>query len=89
MSFHQQVQNIAKYRCKVQFHGETRDVDNVDYKSNFFLSTRIYTGWGKSKFTLVSMQKQFMLVLFINYCIIFHMNNYKPPFAPPSVFQDV
>ena len=30
--------------------------------------------------------KQFIPVsLLINYCIIFHMNNWKPTFAPPCV----
>ena len=30
--------------------------------------------------------KEFILVLlFINYCIIFHMNNYKPTFAPSCI----
>ena len=41
---------------------------------------------GKRKFTIVSVQKQFILLLIvINYCIIFHRNNCKPPFAPPCV----
>lgn len=41
---------------------------------------RKYTGWGKSKFTVVSMgNREFILVpLFIRYCIIFHMNNVNP-----------
>ena len=43
-----------------------------------------HTGWGKSTFTIVSTWNTgFILVLFINYCIIFHINNYKPTFAPP------
>ena len=45
------------------------------------------TGWGKSRFTVVSTQNmQFILVLlFINYFIIFHTNNYKPTFASPCI----
>ena len=32
--------------------------------------------------------KQFILVLlFINYCISFHTNNYKPNFASPGVID--
>ena len=40
---------------------------------------------GKSRFTVVSTwNTEFILVLlFINYCIIFHMNDCKPTFAPP------
>ena len=43
-----------------------------------------YTGWGKSRFTVVSTKNtEFILVLlFINYYIIFHISNCKP-FAPP------
>ena len=47
-----------------------------------------HTGWCKSRFILVSVQNtEFLLVLllFINYCIIFHMNNYKPTFVPPCI----
>ena len=36
----------------------------------------MYTGWGKSRLTVVSMQNtEFIPVLsFVNYCIVFHMN---------------
>ena len=45
-----------------------------------------YTTWGKSRFTVLSTQNtEFILVLFINYRIIFHMNNCKPTFAPPCM----
>ena len=42
-----------------------------------------YTGWHKSGFRVVSMQNtEFTLVLlFINYCTIFYMNNCKLAFA--------
>ena len=45
------------------------------------------TGWGKSRFTVVSMwhTEFFLVLLFINYCIIFHRNNCKPTFAPPCI----
>ena len=38
---------------------------------------------------VVSTKTQFILTLFIdiNYCIIFHMNNYKPTFAPLYIFK--
>ena len=37
-----------------------------------------HTGWGKSRLTVVSMRNtEFILVLlFINYYIVFHMNNH-------------
>ena len=42
------------------------------------------TGAGKSWFTVVSTQKQFILVfLFISYYIMFHTNDCKPPSAHP------
>ena len=46
----------------------------------------IYAGWGKSRFIVVSMQNEefVLLLLFINYCIIFHRNNCKPTFAHPA-----
>ena len=38
-----------------------------------------YTGWDKNRFIVVCIQNtEFILALFINYCIIFHMNNCKP-----------
>ena len=46
-----------------------------------------YTGFGKSWFTVVNMgNTEFILVLlFISCCIIFHVNNCKPTFAPLCV----
>ena len=46
-----------------------------------------YTGWGKSELTVVSMWNTgFILVLlFINYYIVFHTNNCKPSFVPPYI----
>ena len=55
----------------------------------FYICVYIYTRWGKRRFIVVSMQTtEFILVLlFINYCIIFHTKNCKPPLAPPCVWQ--
>ena len=39
--------------------------------------------WNKNKFTVVRMRNSVYYLLFINYCIIFHMNNCKPTFASP------
>ena len=43
-----------------------------------------FAEWGKSRFTFViTHMKQFIpVLLFINYCIIFHTNNCKPTCAP-------
>ena len=42
--------------------------------------------WGRSRFTAVICETQFILVLLlINYCILFHMNNCKPTFAPTCI----
>ena len=43
-------------------------------------------GWGKSRFTVMSTCTQ-SLYLIISYCIIFHMNNCKPTFAPPCTLK--
>ena len=46
-----------------------------------------YTGWGKSRFTVVSTwNTEFIPASFFNYCI-FHMNKCKPTFAPPCVVK--
>ena len=43
-----------------------------------------YIGWGKSRFIVVSTQNsEFILVLFINYCVISHANSCEPTFANP------
>ena len=41
--------------------------------------------YGKSRITGVC-ETQFILVLFIDYCIIFHTNNYKRIFASPCIY---
>ena len=45
----------------------------------------IYTGWDKSRFTVVSTwNTEFTFaLLFISHCIIFCMNKCKPTFTPP------
>ena len=44
------------------------------------------TGWGKVGLQLEVYETEFILVLLhINYCIIFHTNNCKPTFAPPCI----
>ena len=47
--------------------------------------THKYARLDKSKFTVVSMQNTelILVLLFNNYCIIFHTNNCKPTFAHP------
>ena len=40
------------------------------------------TGWGKRRFTVVSMRNKAYSII---KCIIFHMNNCKPTFAPPCI----
>ena len=46
----------------------------------------MYAGVGKVGLQLWVCDTEFILVLlFINYCIIFHMNNCKPTFAHPCV----
>ena len=49
------------------------------------LQISVNAGWGKSRVTVMSTwSTEFILVfLFINYCTVFYMNNYKPTFAPP------
>ena len=42
------------------------------------------TRWGKSRFTVIS-ETEFILLLFINYCIVFYMNSCKPIFATPCI----
>ena len=46
------------------------------------------TGRGRSTFRVVSTEFIFVL-LFINYCIIFHTNNCKHTFAPHCVIMDI
>ena len=59
--------------------------DLIAYISkNFF----IYM-WGKSRFTVICETEFIFVLLFINYCFIFHMNNCKLPFAPPSMYNDI
>ena len=43
----------------------------------------ICIGWSKFRLTVVSTQNTecILLLLFVNYCIIFHMNNCKSTFA--------
>ena len=42
--------------------------------------------WGKRRFTTLNIRNtEFILLLFINYCIIFHINSGKPTFAPPCI----
>ena len=41
------------------------------------------TGWGKSRLSCEYMKQFILVLLFINYCVIFHMNNCKPTFALP------
>ena len=56
---------------------------------SFAFSRTPYTGWGKSRFIVVSTQNtKFIFVLFIHYCIIFHVNNCKPPFAPHCILDN-
>ena len=43
-----------------------------------------HPGWGKNRFTVVSTWKFILVLLFINYCIIFH-RNCEPIFAPPYI----
>ena len=43
---------------------------------------KTYTGWGKSNFIVVCETEFILVLLFIIYCIVFHMND-KPTFAPP------
>ena len=46
-----------------------------------------YTGWGKSRFIVVSMQNTdfILILLLVNYYIIFCENNCKSTFAPPCI----
>ena len=44
------------------------------------------TGWGKSRFTVVSAGSGVYCCSII-YCIVFHLNNCTPTFAPPGVFN--
>ena len=48
----------------------------------------LYAGWGKSRLTVVSRKPEFILVrvLFVNYCIIFHVSNCKPTFAQTCIW---
>ena len=52
-----------------------------------YVSIYIYTGLGKYRFTVLSTQNtEFILVLLcINYCIIFRMNICKATFASPCM----
>ena len=48
-----------------------------------------YTGWGKSRFTIMRIQSTelFLVLLFINYCIILHTNNCKPILPTPVIWK--
>ena len=52
---------------------------------HLYLHTHRNAGWGKRRFTVEYMKQFIFVLLFVNYCIIFHTNNYKPTFAPPYV----
>ena len=43
------------------------------------------TRWGNSRFTAMSEQIRVYSLLFINYFIIFHMNNCNPTFSTLSI----
>ena len=45
--------------------------------------------WGKRRLTVVSTgnTELFLVLLFINFCIIFYMNNCTPTFAPPRITE--
>ena len=45
----------------------------------------IFHIYGKSRFAVVCETQFILILLFINYCIIFHRNNCKPTFVPPCV----
>ena len=46
------------------------------------------TWYGKSRFTVVSLQNtEFILALLFNYCIIVHTNNCKSTFAPLCIHK--
>ena len=51
--------------------------ENTDHFFQAFDIHFSYTAWGKSRFTVVSMQNRVYSCI-INYCIIFHTNNCKP-----------
>ena len=53
------------------------------------LSVTTFTGWGKNRYIVISMQNTWfsLKLLLINYCIIFHTNNYKPTFSPPCIIN--
>ena len=59
------------------------DKDRTSTKCQIHTHTHTHTGihteWGKSRFTVLSTKNtEFIIVLlFINYCVIFHMNNCK------------
>ena len=53
---------------------------NHTFPLTYILKYRV----GQSRFTVVSAGNSLFFLLFIIYCIIFHMNNCKLTFAPPS-----
>lgn len=58
----------------------SRASDSVRAKA----SSIIYTGQSRSTFKMWLHKTEFILILvLINYCIIFHMNHWKPTFAVP------
>ena len=66
-------------------------VTHADFSLRGSFCARVQnTEQGKSGFTAVSTRNtEFILVLlFINYCIIFHMNNRKSTYAPPRVMSE-
>ena len=50
-----------------------------------FMYIHIHTEWGKSRLMVVTETELILGLLFINYCISFHMNNCKCTFAPHCV----
>ena len=62
----------------------------VKFEEICFLWLLIYTKCGKTRFTVVSEQntEYILVLLFINYCVIFHISNCKPASAPPYIYTD-
>ena len=60
--------------------------NHVHSSSHPFKSSRfVYTGGGKSRFISVYAKHRVYSGVIINYCIIFHMNNHTPTFAPSCI----
>ena len=60
-----------------------RDIASGEHSWNF----KIYSGMGKSSFTIMSTGNTEFVLLFINHCIIFHLNNCKPNFSHPCILN--